>query len=180
MELSGKRWQLLKEALPAGSRVAALWNPAQPVSVRRAIEDAARALGLQLCTIEVAAPDEIPPGFEEAATSGVEALVVLPNAMFWNQRARIVALAAKHWIPAVYPEREFADDGGLLPYDQDIPDMFHRAATDVDKIRKGGKPAELPIERLTSVELVVNLKTARELGPAIPPSILARAGEVIA
>lgn len=74
MELSGKRWQLLKEALPAGSRVAALWNPAQPVSVRRAIEDAARALGLQLCTIEVAAPDEILAGFEEAATSGVEAL----------------------------------------------------------------------------------------------------------
>jgi putative tryptophan/tyrosine transport system substrate-binding protein len=169
----------LKEALPAISRVAALWNPAQPTSVRSTTEDAARTLGMEIRTIEVATPGEIPARFEAATAGGAEALVVLPNAMFWNERVQIVALAAQYRMPAIYPEREYADDGGLLAYGQDIPDWFRRAATYVDKILKGAKPGDLPIQRPTKFELVVNLKTARALGLTIPPSILARTDEVI-
>jgi putative tryptophan/tyrosine transport system substrate-binding protein len=178
-ELSGKRLQLLKEAFPAISRVAALWDPASTMSARRATEEAARTLGVELLTIEVATPDEIPAGFEAAAAGGAEALVVLPNAMFWNERARIVALAAQHRVPAIYPEREYVDDGGLLAYGQDIPDWFRRAATYVDKILKGAKPGNLPIERPTKFELVVNIKTASALGLTIPPAIRDLADKVI-
>ena len=179
IELSGKRLQLLKEASPAIARIAALWNPAQPIALRSATEEAARTLGVELRTIEVATPAQIPAGFEAAVAGGTEALVVLPDAMFWNERARIAALAAKHRVPAVYPEREYADDGGLLAYGASVPDNFRRAATYVDKILKGAKPADLPIQLPTKFELVVNLKTAQALGLTIPPSILARADEVI-
>ena len=178
-ELSGKRPQLLEEAVSAISRMAALWNPAGPVSQRRVTEEAAHTLGVELRTIEVSVPDEIPTAFEAATAGGAEALVVVPDPMFWNERARIVALAAKYRMPAIYPEREYADDGGLLTYGPNIPYMFHRAATYVDKIFKGAKPADLPIEQPTRFELIVNLKTAKQLGLAIPPSILARADEVI-
>jgi putative tryptophan/tyrosine transport system substrate-binding protein len=127
----------------------------------------------------VATPDQIPAGFETAAAGGAEALVVLPDPMFWNERARILALAAKHRMPAIYSEREYVDDGGLLFYGRSITDMFRRAATDVDKILRGAKPGDLPIEQPTTFELVVNLKTARALGLTIAQSILARADEVI-
>jgi ABC-type uncharacterized transport system substrate-binding protein len=179
IELSSKRLQLLKEASPAIARIATLWNPASPVALRSATEEAARTLGVELRTIEVATPNQIFAGFEAAVAGGTEALVVLPDAMFWNDRAPIVALAAKYRVPAVYPEREYADDGGLLAYSQNVSDQFRRAAGYVDKILKGAKPADLPIEQPTRFELVVNLKTAKELGLAIPPSILARADEVI-
>jgi putative tryptophan/tyrosine transport system substrate-binding protein len=179
VELAGKRLQLLKEVSPAISRMAALWNPAMPISVRRATEEAARTLGMQLRTIEVAAPDEILAGFEAAAASGAEGLVVLPDALFWNHRTRIVALAVKYRTPAIYPEREYVDDGGLLAYGASVPDNFRRAAGYVDKILKGAKPADLPIQLPTKFELVVNLKTAQAVGLTIPPSILARADEVI-
>jgi putative ABC transport system substrate-binding protein len=180
VELSAKRLQLLKEAFPAISRIAALWNPADPVALRRrATEEAARTLGLQLHTIEVPTPDEIPAGFEQAAEEGAEALVVLPDAMFWNERARIVHLASKYRIPAIYPEREYADDGGLLAYGRSVPESFHRLAIYVDKILKGAKPGDLPIEQPTTFDLVINLKTATALGLTIPSSILARADEAI-
>ena len=179
VELSGKRLQLLKEASPAISRIAALWNPADPRSIRGATEEAARTLGLELRTIEVASPDRIPAGFEAAVSGGAEALVILANAMFWNQRTQIVALAAKHRMPAIYPEREYVDDGGLLAYGQDIPDSFRQAAGYVDKVFKGAKPADLPIQQPTRFQLVVNLKTAKALGLTIPPSILDLADEVI-
>jgi putative ABC transport system substrate-binding protein len=178
-ELSGKRPQLLKEAVPTISRMAALWNPAEPMSQRRATEETARTLGVELRTIEVAVPNEIATGFEVAGAGGAEALVVVPNAMFWNERARIVALAAKYRMPAIYPEREYADEGGLLAYGPNIPGMFRRAATYVDMILKGAKPGDLPIEQPTKFELVVNLRTANALGLTIPPSILARADQVI-
>jgi putative ABC transport system substrate-binding protein len=178
VELSGKRLQLLKEALPAISRVAALRTPTNPFN-NRATEEAARTLGMQLRSIEVATPDEIPAGFEAAAAGGAEALVVLPGPMFWNQRARIVALAAKYRMPAIYPEREYADDGGFLFYGQSMSDVFRRQATYVDKILKGAKPGDLPIERPTRFELVINLKTAKALGLTVPQSLLARADEVI-
>jgi putative ABC transport system substrate-binding protein len=99
--------------------------------------------------------------------------------MFWNTRARIVALAAKYRMPAIYPEREYADEGGLLAYSQNVSDQFRHAAGHVDKILKGAKPADLPIEQSTKFEMVVNLKTAKALGLTIPPAILARADEVI-
>jgi len=178
-ELSGKRPQLLKEAVPAILRMAALWNPAASIYQRRLTEEAAHTLGVELRTIEVAVPDEIAAGFEAAETGGAEALVVVPDAMFWNERARIVALAARYRMPAIYPEREYADDGGLLAYGPNIPAMFRRAATYVDMILRGAKPGDLPVEQPTKFELVVNLKTAKELGLTIPPSILARADEVI-
>ena len=111
--------------------------------------------------------------------AGAEALVILPNPVFWNYRARIIALAAQYRIPAIYPEREYADEGGLLFYGRDISDVFRRAATYVDKILKGANPGDLPIEQPTKFELIVNLKTAKALGLVIPPSILARADEVI-
>jgi putative ABC transport system substrate-binding protein len=108
-----------------------------------------------------------------------EALVVVPDAMFWNHRTRIVALAVKYRMPAIYPEREYVDDGGFLAYGASVPDNFRRAASYVDKILKGAKPADLPVQQPTTFELVVNLKTAATLGLTVPPSILARADEVI-
>jgi len=152
VELSGKRLQLLKEAVSGVSRVVALRNPAMPIATLQATEEAARALGLDLRTVEVAAPDDIPAGFEVAVGAGAEALVVLPDAMFFNERARIIALAAQ---------------------------QFRLAAGYVDKILKGAKPADLPIQQPTRFQLVVNLKTAKALGLTIPPAILDLADEVI-
>jgi putative ABC transport system substrate-binding protein len=177
--LGGKRLQLLRDAFPAISRVAALWDPVGVALQHSTTEEAARTLGVELRTIEVATPNEIPAGFEAAEAGGAEALVVEPDAMFWNERARIVSLAAKHRMPAIYPEREYVDDGGLLAYGPNIPDMFRRLATYVDKIFKGAKPGDLPIEQPTRFELVVNLKTAKALGLTMPPAILAQADEVI-
>ena len=179
VELSGKRLQLLKEAFPQISRIAALSSPADPMSNRRATVAAARTLGVQLRTIEVATPDEISAGFEAAATGGAEALVVLPNAIFWNQRARIVALAAQYRTPAIYPEREYADDGGLFAYGPSVPDSFRRMAGYVDKILKGAKPGDLPVEQPTKFDLVVNTRTAKALGVTIPPTVLASVDEVV-
>ena len=179
VELSGKRLQLLKEAAPAIARIAGLWSPTMPTALRSATEEAARTLGIELRTIEVATPDQIPAGLEAAVAGGTEALVVLPDAMFWNERARIVALAAKYRMPAIYPEREYAEDGGLLAYSQNVSHQFRRAASYVDKILKGAKPGDLPIEQPTKFEMVINLKTAKALGLTIPHSILARADEVI-
>jgi putative ABC transport system substrate-binding protein len=178
-ELSGKRLQLLKEAVPTISRMAALWNPTRPMSVHRATEEAAGILGVELRTIEVAVPVELSTGFEAAEAAGAEALVIVPDAMFWNERVQIVALAAKHGMPAIYPEREYADDGGFLAYGPSIPEQFRRAASYVDKILKGAKPADLPVQQPTKFELVINLKTAKALGLTVPQSILARADEVI-
>jgi putative ABC transport system substrate-binding protein len=149
------------------------------MAARRTTEEAARTLGVELRTIEVATPDQIPAGFETAAAGGADALVVLGDSMFWNERARIVALAAKYRMPAIYAERDYVDDGGLLFYGRSITESFRRVATYVDKILKGAKPGDLPIEQPTKFELVVNLKTATVLGLTIPPSILLRADEVI-
>jgi putative ABC transport system substrate-binding protein len=178
-ELGGKRVELLKEALPAVSRIGALWNPANSMSPLHATEEAARAVHLQLRPIAVATPGEIPAGFEAAIGGGAEALVVLPDGMFWNERGRIVTLAAQHRLPAIYEEREYANEGGLISYGRNVSENFRQAAGYVDKILKGAKPADLPIQQPTRFELVVNMKTAKTLGLAIPPSILARADEVI-
>jgi putative ABC transport system substrate-binding protein len=178
-ELSGKRVQLLKDTVPGVSRVAGLRTPSVGIFHLQATEEAARALGLDLRTVEVAAPEDILPGFEVAVGAGAEALVVLPDAMFFNERARIIALAARHRLPAIYEDREYATDGGLLTYGRDASEQFRLAAGYVDKILKGAKPADLPIQRPTRFQLVVNLKTAKTLGLTIPPAILDLADEVI-
>jgi putative tryptophan/tyrosine transport system substrate-binding protein len=179
IELSGKRVELLREVLPAVSLIGALRNPAAPMSSLQATEEAARALGLQLRPIAVATPGELLAGFEAAIAGGAAALVVLPDGMFWNERGRIVALAAQYRVPVIYEEREYANDGGLISYGRNVSENFRQAAGYVDKILKGAKPGDLPVEQPTRFELVVNLNTATALGLTIPPSILARANEVI-
>jgi putative ABC transport system substrate-binding protein len=178
-EVSAKRLQLLKEAFPAISRVAALSDPSVLPYHIRAAEEAAHLLALQLRTIDIATPDQISAGFEAAVAAGAEGLTILPSGIFWNERAQVVALAAKTRLPAIYEVRDFTEAGGLFSYGPNVVDNFRRAAWYVDQILKGAKPADLPIEQPTKFELVVNLKTARELGLTIPPSILARADEVI-
>ena len=178
-ELSGKRVEILKEAVPGASRVAALWNPAMLRTTLQATEEAARTLGLDVRTVEVAVPEDILTGFEAAVGTGAEALVVLPDVMFFHERARVIALAARHRLPAIYEDREYATDGGLLTYGRDVSEQFRLAAGYVDKILKGAKPADLPIQQPTRFQLVVNLKTAKALGLTIPPAILDLADEVI-
>jgi putative tryptophan/tyrosine transport system substrate-binding protein len=179
-ELSAKRLQLLQEAIPARAHIAVLWNPAAAnTQSLYTTKEAARTLGLQLSVVEAATPDQIDAGLNAAIAVGAEALVVIPDEMFWEHRGQIVSLAAEHRLPAIYPEREYADDGGLLAYGPNVPDNFRRAAAYVDKILKGAKPGDLPIEQPARFDFVVNLNTARALGLTIPPSILARADEVI-
>ena len=150
-----------------------------PISTLQATEEAARALGLELRTVEVAAPEDISAGFEVAVGAGAEALVVLSDVMYFHERARIIALAARHRLPAIYEDRAYAVDGGLLSYGRDVSEQFRLAAGYVDKILKGAKPSDLPIQQPTRFQLVVNLKTAKALGLTIPPSTLDLADEVI-
>ena len=164
---------------PGGRTDGRVVEPGDPHVVSPRHRRRARFLGVQLLPVEVGSPDGIAGGFETAIASGAEAIVIMPSAMFWNERARIVGLAAKHRMPGIYPEREYADDGGLLAYGPNVPDNFRRAAAYVDKILKGERPGDLPIQQPTKFELVVNLKTANALGLTVPPSILARADEVI-
>ena len=180
-DLTEKRLELLRTILPGRTRVAVLWNPGNPVSepeLRKA-EAAARSLGLQLQSLGVRDPREIPGAFSSMKTERAGAVFVVPDAMFFGQRKEIVGLAASNRLPLVAHLREFADAGGLMTYGPNGLDVHRRAATYVDKILKGATPADLPIEQPTKFELVVNLKTAKALGLTIPPSVLARADEII-
>ena len=166
------------------SLVAALWSPV--AGFERLLEDllkaadvAARALGVRLQVVEARGPEDFDRAFSDMTKAHAGALTVLPGAMFINERKRLVELAAKHRLPAVYQVREFVEAGGLMAYGPNIADVFRRAATYVDKILKGAKPGDLPVEQPTKFELVINLKTAKALGLAIPPSLLGRADEVI-
>jgi len=160
--------------------VAVLWNPLNPVAANvRATEAAAQALHLQLHLVEVPGAEALEAAFDAAAQGRADALITLPDAMLWNQRLQVAGLAAKHQLPALFPEREFVDAGGLLSYGPSIPASFHRAATYVDKLLKGAKPADLPVEQPIKFELVINLKTAKALGLTIPPTLLFQADEVI-
>ena len=178
-ELSAKRVELLKDLLPTMSRFAALWVPSFGTAGLHATEEAAHSLGVQLSAFEIPSAAEIPTGFGAAIAAGAEALVVVPAAMFWNERTQIVGLAAKHRLPGIYPEREYTDDGGLISYGPDKIDPNRRAAGYVDRILSGEKPADLPVQAPTKYELVINLKTAKALGLEVPPTLLARADEVI-
>ena len=143
-------------------------------------EVAARALGMRLQFVEVRGPEDFDRAFSEMTRARASALTVLPSAMLFIERTRLVDLAAKRRLPAVYTWREFVDAGGLMSYGPNLADLFRRAATYVDiKILKGAKPGDLPVEQPTKFELVINLKTAKALGLTIPPSVLGRADEVI-
>jgi putative ABC transport system substrate-binding protein len=183
-ELVGKSLEQLTQAVPGVSLVAALWSPV--AGFERLLEDllkaadvAARALGVRLQVVEARGPEDFDRAFSDMTKAHAGALTVLPGAMFINERKRLVELAAKHRLPAVYQVREFVEAGGLMAYGPNIADVFRRAATYVDKILKGAKPGDLPVEQPTKFELVINLKTAKALGLTIPPSLLARADEVI-
>ncbi len=180
-EVVGKELELLKEVAPKVSQVAILQNssnPGHPVVLRQA-EGAARALGVQLHIVQARTPPEIDAAFTAMRSQRVGGVLVLRDALFLAERAQIAALAAKSRLPAVYGFREQAEAGGLMAYGASVPAMYRRAATYVDKILKGAKPADLPVEQPTKFELVINLKTAKALGLTIPPSLLQRADEVI-
>jgi putative tryptophan/tyrosine transport system substrate-binding protein len=179
--LSAKRLELLKEAVPGLTRVAVLTNPASPYTAPFVKESTgvARALGLQLQLVEARDPSEFDAAFATVANKHAGALTVLTDVTFITHRKRIVELAAMSRIPAVYGEREFVDAGGLMFYGASLADMYRRAAVYVDKILKGAKPADLPVEQPTKFELVINFKTAKALGLAMPQSLLLRADEVI-
>jgi len=183
-ELVGKCLEQLKQAVPGVSRVAVLWQPgAFPERLEQDIlkgaEVAARALGVRPQFVEAREPADFDRAFSDMTRARAGALTVLASTMLTNERRRLVDLAAKNRLPAVYPWREAVDAGGLMSYGANIPDLFRRAATYVDKIFRGAKPGDLPIEQPTKFELVINLKTAKALGLTIPPSVLARADEVI-
>ena len=181
-DLAGKQLELLKETVPKVSRVAVLWNPANAVwqaQMLRQTEIAARALGLQLQLLEARGPDELEGAFAAMTRERVSALLVQVDVIFALHARRIADLAAKRRVPAMYGSREHVETGGLMSYAPNIPDLFRRAATYVDKILKGAKPADLPVEQPTKFELVINLKTAKALGLKIPQSVLVRADEVI-
>ena len=183
-ELVPKRLDLLKEVLPKVSRVAALWHPGAfgehtTGDMLKGTETAARTLGVRLQLVAVRGPDEFDRAFSTMAKERAEALIVFPSTMLFNERRRIVDLAAKTHLPAIYQSRQFVDIGGLISYGASISDLIRDAATYVDKILKGAKPADLPVEQPTKFEMVVNLKTAKALGITIPQSVLIRANEVI-
>ena len=145
----------------------------------QAAETAGRALGLQLQVLEARTVNDFEPALAAAKKGRAQALNVLPSGLFYAHRARLVNLAAKNGLPALYEHREFVEAGGLMSYGPDLRDLNRRAATYVDKILKGAKPADLPVEQPTKFDLVINLKTAKALGLTIPPSVLIRADEVI-
>ena len=180
-EVSGKRLELLKESLPSISRVAALTNPGNPIHAVywSKTHAAAQTLGLQLQPIKVRAPEDFDDAFRAAAHGRAHALLVFDDPLTVGHRARLVALAAKYRLPTMYGFREFPDAGGLLSYGPNLLDQFRRTATYVDRILKGARPADLPIEQPTKFELVINRRTAQALGLAISPSVLARADQVI-
>jgi putative ABC transport system substrate-binding protein len=183
-ELVGKRLEHLKQAVPGVSRVAVLWEPGglgerTDKDMQKAADVAGRALGLRLQFVEARGPADFDRAFSEMTRARAGALTVLPSNMFGSERRRLVELAAKNRLPAVYERREFVDDGGLMSYGTNFADLFRRAATYVDKILKGAKPADLPVEQPTKFELVLNLKTATALGLTIPQSLLVRADEII-
>jgi putative ABC transport system substrate-binding protein len=183
-ELAGKRLELLKQAVPGVGRVAVLWQPGgfgeRTVNdLRREADVAARALGVRLQFFEARGPDDFDRAFSDMANARASATTLLGGTMFLIERRRLVDLAAKNRLPAVYGLREYVDAGGLMSYGPNNADLFRRAATYVVKILKGAKPGDLPVEQPTKFELVINLKTAKALGITIPQSVLGRADEVI-
>jgi putative tryptophan/tyrosine transport system substrate-binding protein len=179
-ELDGKRLEILKEAFPKITRVAFLWRvPSAREDLFKEAEVVAKPLGLRLQSVGVKGPDDFESAFKAAKGGGAEALIVISNPLSNTHRARIVDLAAKNRLPAIYPSTDFVEDGGLMSYGADILDNWRRAATYVDKILKGANPGDLPVEQPKKFEFVINLQTAKQIGVTIPPNLLARADRVI-
>ena len=178
-ELTAKRLELLKEALPQISRVAILRHVTSTAAALHAVEVAGQSLGVQLQVHTVRGPEDFDQAFSAMRQEHNEALNVLASPILNDNRKTLIELAAKFRLPAVYQWREFVEDGGLMSYAASLPDLYRRAATYVDKILKGANPANLPVEQPTKFEFFINLKTAKQLGVTIPPSVLARADKVI-
>ena len=180
-ELGGKRLELLKETVPKLSRVAVLWDPQNSGSAQAWKESQlpARELGLQLHSMEVSSADKFDPAFKEASKAGSSAVAVTPTILATSHRKQIVELAASLKLPAIYARKEFVEAGGLMSYSTDLDEHYRRAAIYVAKILKGANTADLPVEQPTKFELIINLKTAKQIGLTIPPNLLARANRVI-
>jgi len=181
LDLRAKYLELLKEALPAAARIGVLWNPTNQVHKPslKVIEAAAQKLKVALDLVGAQDPQELERAFSELVAKRVDAVVVFPDGMFLAQTSLILALAAQNRLPAMYGVKDYAEAGGLMTYGADLPEMYRLGASYVDKILKGAKPAELPVEQPTKYELVINLKTAIALGITIPRTMLLRADEVI-
>jgi putative tryptophan/tyrosine transport system substrate-binding protein len=180
-DLSGKRVELLKEAVPKISRAATLWTPRSSESVigLKETREAAQALSVPLYSMEVANGEDIDRAFAKLPKAKVNALIVVISPLVTLNSQKIVELALKYRLPGVYPTRQFAEEGGLMAYGPLIGDLYRRAAAYVDKILKGAKPADLPVEQPMKFELIINLKAAKQIGLTIPPDMLARADKVI-
>ena len=179
-ELATKQLQILKETVPNVARVAILDDPTvRNAAVQKAAESAAMALGLKPRVFGSRDESDLEGAFRAAKVDRADAMYVLPSPRFARSRTRLAELSVKHRLPGSYEDKSYVEAGGLMSYGPNFPDMFRRAASYVDRILKGAKPADLPIEQPTKFELVINLKTAKALGLTIPPSVLARADQVI-
>jgi ABC-type uncharacterized transport system substrate-binding protein len=179
-ELPGKRLELLKEALPRVSHVALFWDPASPSSMEiKEYEGAARSLGLQLQAVKVRSREDAEAAFQTAVRAGAHAVIMVQSAAYTIHAATLASIALARHLPTMSGETGYAQAGGLMNYGPNILESWRRASGYVDKILKGAKPRDLPIEQPTKFELVINLKTAKALGLTIPPSVLARADEII-
>ena len=179
--LYGKRLELLKEAIPKLSRVGFLWNPTTtggPVNMKE-IQAAAPALKTQIQSIEVQNREDLEPAFDAATRAKIGAMMTTQIPPITTYQKLVIDLATKHHMPMMYPERRWADGGGLMSYGANVDDNYRRLAGYVDRVLKGAKPADLPVERSAKFELVINLKTAKQIGLTIPPNVLARADRVI-
>ena len=181
VELSAKRLQLLRELLPHLKRAAVLQDLAMRTTLDQvsATQKAAADLAMELQVLSVQSPEQYDGAFATAKSAGTDALIVLPSSAFNANRPQLIRLATKHALPALWEHRLFTESGGLISYGTDIPDLYRRAAGYVDRILKGAKPADVPVERATKIELVINLNTAKALGIVVAQTLLVRADEVI-
>jgi putative tryptophan/tyrosine transport system substrate-binding protein len=180
--LAGKQIEMLREIVPTASKIAVLSNPGNPIhrlSIAEELPQTAQALGVALPIVEATTAEEFDSAFASAATQHADAIMVSLDSFHWPYAAQITALAAKHRLPASYLNRYFVTNGGLISYGPDFADLNFRAAGYVDRILKGAKPSDLPVERPTKYQLAINMKTAKALGLTVPASLLARADELI-
>jgi putative tryptophan/tyrosine transport system substrate-binding protein len=180
-DLDGKRLELLKEAFPKVARVAVLWGPSAPRAnlILTEMEAAVKALGLKHISLEVRSLDDFEGAFARAKRERAQALITTPNPLINTQQRQVLDFAAKNRLPAMYPTSEFVEAGGLMSYAPNYEDLWRRAADFVDKILKGAKPADLPVQQATKFDLIINLKAAKQIGLTIPPNVLAGAQRVI-
>jgi putative tryptophan/tyrosine transport system substrate-binding protein len=180
-DLSGKRLELLKEAVPGATRVAFLWNRLSPVTslALKTTQETANALGLQFQSLEVQNSENLDSAFQTVLRERAQAFLTTPGPIIASHQAQILQFAANNRLPAIYPYTEFVDAGGLMSYNPSYDDMYRRAAIYVDKILKGRKPADLPVEQPTKFEFIINLKAAKQISLTIPPNVLTRADKVI-